>query len=106
MKIGVKYCGGCNPQLKRKQLVDKLKRRLAVSFTSCFSTEEELDLLLIVNGCHVGCASKFNDYEFPTINIRGFILNGNQLSKEELIKKVNSQILDMLNSEVTGLICD
>lgn len=27
MKIGIKYCGGCNPRYDRSHEVDKLKKR-------------------------------------------------------------------------------
>ncbi|MGA2404809.1 MAG: hypothetical protein ABSG91_24420, partial [Syntrophobacteraceae bacterium] len=27
--VGVKYCGGCNPQIERSRFVDELKKKLA-----------------------------------------------------------------------------
>ena len=35
MKIGIKYCGGCNPRYDRSQEVEKLKKKFSQhTFTS------------------------------------------------------------------------
>lgn len=57
MKIGIKYCGGCNPRYDRKKLVDKVKK--AVEGIHTFETAKEknlYDFLLVVVGCKSCCA--------------------------------------------------
>ena len=56
IRVGIKYCGGCNPEYDRVALVDKLKRRLTgrVEFTSWESND--IDMVLAVEGCSAACA--------------------------------------------------
>ncbi|MBB6217460.1 4-hydroxybutyrate CoA-transferase [Anaerosolibacter carboniphilus] len=57
MKIGIKYCGGCNPRFDRLQFIGRLKNNMEedVGFEKA---EEECiyDFLLIVGGCTQCCA--------------------------------------------------
>lgn len=65
-KIGVKYCGGCNPHIDRGLLVEKVRERLdeqPVVFTGF--QEEDLDLLFLVSGCGTGCVEEFRKEENP-----------------------------------------
>ena len=54
MRVGVKYCGGCNPRYDRGALV----RRLAAEFPGCAfgPAEGPMDFVLVVCGCARACA--------------------------------------------------
>jgi hypothetical protein len=56
LKVGVKYCGGCNPGYDRVALADFIKNSLhgRVEFVSLDS--EVVDLILAVEGCKTCCA--------------------------------------------------
>ena len=56
MRVGIKYCGGCNPDYDRSALVKELKDRLAgrVEFVS-YETDH-VDMVLAVEGCPIACA--------------------------------------------------
>lgn len=57
MRIGIKYCGGCNPRYSRLQLVDKLIKDFnAVSFEIA-KESEFYDILLVICGCFSACAN-------------------------------------------------
>jgi len=56
--IGLRYCGGCNPQIDRARAVRGLQEGLkklgmAVNFTA--DRDSVVDLLLLVNGCVHAC---------------------------------------------------
>jgi 4-hydroxybutyrate CoA-transferase len=58
LTIGVRYCGGCNPQIDRSRIVMELreglkKTGLEVGLTS--ETEGPVDVVLLVNGCQHAC---------------------------------------------------
>ncbi len=57
LKIGVKYCGNCNPQIDGPKLVKRIKELLP---DSLFLSAEDpgIDVLLIVSGCPVDCATR------------------------------------------------
>lgn len=58
MRVGVKYCGGCNPRYDRTGLVARLKAELGgdVRWESAAAAAEQPDVILVVCGCTVACA--------------------------------------------------
>ena len=63
MRIGVKYCGGCNPRYDRPALVARLKAELGggVDWVSAGAAEDApLDFVLVVCGCTAACARHQN----------------------------------------------
>ena len=56
MRVGIKYCGGCNPRYDRSALVAQLKKALPQVDFQPVCPGESYDLLLVVSGCHVECA--------------------------------------------------
>ena len=56
IKVGVKYCGGCNPTYDRSELVEDLKRRLDGKVKFVPPDGEGVDLILAVEGCEIACA--------------------------------------------------
>jgi hypothetical protein len=58
LSVGIRYCGGCNPEIDRTRLVERLqeetrKRNVDVAFTT--DRERLTDITLLVNGCIRGC---------------------------------------------------
>lgn len=54
-KIGVKYCGGCNPRFDRGQAVEELRQRLGAERVQPVREGEEYDVILLVCGCQARC---------------------------------------------------
>jgi 4-hydroxybutyrate CoA-transferase len=58
-RIGVKYCGGCNPLIERSQFVARLKEELSVDLQpTAGQSGEKWDLGILVCGCPVACADR------------------------------------------------
>lgn len=57
MKIGVKYCGGCNPLFDRGKLLKKIKENSkdGVQFFSV-EADETYDGIIVLCGCKSRCA--------------------------------------------------
>ena len=56
MKIGVKYCGGCNPRYDRGAFVEGLKARYPDAEFQSARPQERYDQVLVVCGCAARCA--------------------------------------------------
>ncbi len=56
LKIGVKYCGGCNPGYDRVALVTQLEKRLRGKVVFVPAENSDADLILAVQGCDTACA--------------------------------------------------
>jgi len=58
MKIGVKYCGGCNSRYDRTDVLSKLKKYLGDGHDIEVATEGIIyDIVIILCGCTSACAS-------------------------------------------------
>jgi hypothetical protein len=56
MKIAIKYCGGCNPDFDRVALVKRIEERLNGKVEFVSPEDEDIDLVLAVEGCKTACA--------------------------------------------------
>ncbi|MEF9987756.1 MAG: hypothetical protein RR234_05565 [Christensenella sp.] len=56
MKIGIKYCGGCNPRYERTSIARQLKKDLPNCEIVAADTAHETDFVVIVCGCKSACA--------------------------------------------------
>jgi hypothetical protein len=58
MRVGIKYCGGCNPTYERVDMVKRLEEELGERFLFLTHDAEALDALLLINGCPKACADE------------------------------------------------
>lgn len=56
MRVGVKYCGGCNPRYDRVALVHRLMEEQPQDYFEPAVPGEMYDLLLVICGCQAQCA--------------------------------------------------
>lgn len=71
-KIGIKYCGGCNPTYERVEMVERVQSRLENRFLFLRHDQEEPDVLVLINGCPHSCATEnLNHTNIPFLSIAG-----------------------------------
>jgi len=70
LKIGIKYCGGCNPYYDRVALVKRIESRLQGKVEFVSAANDDVDLVLAVEGCNTACAdlSSFDGKEIRIIS--------------------------------------
>ena len=56
LRIGLKYCGGCNPEYNRADFVIQLEKRLKDQAIFLPPDDENVDLILAIHGCATACA--------------------------------------------------
>jgi len=74
MKVGLKYCGGCNPEYDRVALVRHIEKSLQGRIAFVSPESEGVGLILAVEGCGTACAdlSAFQGMDIRVItNIDG-----------------------------------
>ena len=57
-RIGLKYCGGCNPTYERVEMIEKVQFRLGDQFLFYRHGDEEIEVLILVSGCQRACAGQ------------------------------------------------
>ena len=56
LKVAIKYCGGCNPDYDRVGLVENIEEGLNGKVEFVSPENENIDLVLAVEGCETACA--------------------------------------------------
>jgi hypothetical protein len=80
IKVGLKYCGGCNPRFHRQLFVRDLTASLDFLVEWVSFEDEELSRLLIVCGCETACV---DPKEFEDRKLRMFFVSGNEPGVKE-----------------------
>ena len=85
VKLGLKYCGGCNPGYDRVALVKQIEEGLRGEVEFVSPESEEVALVLAVEGCSTACAdlSAFQGLEIRRITNIG--------DAEKFIKEMRTQ---------------
>jgi hypothetical protein len=93
--IGIKYCGGCNPQMDRKKLVQDVEKLLPRNFI--LTTNErpvKWNIGILVCGCATACADK---PELKKITQRWIIVGGHSVDQDQISeKKLADKIADTI----------
>ncbi len=84
MKIGIKFCGGCNPRYDRRLFLEKLKEKLYWQTFHVASLTEQDDVLLCLCGCKCACA-----------DIKSYKCSFICLVNEDHLEKTTKQLLDL-----------
>jgi hypothetical protein len=71
-RVGIKYCGGCNPGYERVEMVKRIQFRFNDRFLFLRHDEPDIDVLVLVSGCHRACAGN----DLNTENIPHCLVTG------------------------------
>ena len=68
-QIGIKYCGGCNPEYDRVALIRQIQERLKDKADFVSWEGGGIDLVLVVCGCSTSCVdlSPFSGFKIRMI---------------------------------------
>jgi hypothetical protein len=70
-KVGIKYCGGCNPTYERVEIIQGVRFQLRDQFLFTRHDEKDIDALIIINGCPRGCAAQDLNQEVFFYSVTG-----------------------------------
>lgn len=90
IKIHLKYCGGCNPEIDRRGIVKRLEKifisnDLNVEFD--FNSGGNADLRILINGCPHACLEEDvldSAKMTPCLSIQGAMIDYRPVPEEEL----------------------
>lgn len=92
LAIGLRYCGGCNPQIDRSGIVNDLRenlRTMGLEADLIPEGEKPVDVVLLVNGCRHACLEK--EYPesgrgCPVISLRGEMVDDQDVAEGDIVK--------------------
>jgi hypothetical protein len=68
-RIGIKYCGGCNPLYERVEMVDRIQFRFNDRFLFFRYDEPDIDGIVLMSGCQRACATQNLDRTIPYYSV-------------------------------------
>ncbi|MBS3907883.1 MAG: hypothetical protein KGZ49_12695 [Syntrophaceae bacterium] len=57
-RIGIKYCGGCNPSYERVEIVRRVQSQLNDRFFFLSYDRPDIDVMILLSGCQRTCAAQ------------------------------------------------
>jgi len=88
--IGIRYCGGCNPQIDRSKVIENLKegleeRGMEVNFTT--DRQSAVDIVLLINGCMHACLEQeyLREADSPQfISVKGEMVDSQYVREDHI----------------------
>jgi hypothetical protein len=100
--IGVRYCGGCNPQIDRSRIVMDLRgglKKMGREVDLTTEKERAVDMVLLVNGCKHACLDVKqveSDGGHPVISVRGEMVDDQCVKEGDIVKILVQRICSFL----------
>ncbi len=93
LKIGIKFCGGCNPEIERGEIIRRLKKLISASDINdrVKFDQEGPDMLILTNGCSHACLEE--DCPAADRNCEIISIQGNMIDLESMTRKSHEDVL-------------
>lgn len=85
IKVGVKFCGNCNPHVDAAFLLEQIK--IIANDIEFVHMGKHFDVLLLLNSCPVGCATP-PDFTGPSVIVTSNSVNYFSTPSEQLTDKI------------------
>lgn len=82
LKIGIKYCGGCNPTYSREVIESSIRKYFPDAQYLYTSKTKDVDVLVIICGCKTACV------KIPTENSEKIAIFDEYLPPENVKEKI------------------
>ena len=96
LKVGIKYCGGCNPDYDRVALVKQLESCLQGKVEFVSPENDHVDFVLVVEGCKTCCAD-LSSFQGKTIHIISRKEDADKFLQIDLLKEAQKVEPEPLN---------
>ena len=93
LRVGVKYCGNCNPQIDGPKLVNKIRAKMPEA-EMLPADSPEIDALLVVSGCPVDCAAR-PLFSGPTVVVGGANIDYVSYDASQLAEVIVKKLRDI-----------
>lgn len=99
LRIGVKFCGNCNPRISGRSLLDQVKASMPEALWLPADSPEK-DVLLIISGCTVDCATR-PDWKGPTVMAAGETVDNISYPNNDLPLIIQKKLRALEQTEIS-----
>ena len=86
-RLGIVFCGGCNPQYERGMLANAVLEALGADCDIVYNTTD-CERVLYLSGCSSNCAYKYNICDKPSVVVAGLRVDAELSNAGELLATV------------------
>ncbi len=109
VKVGIKFCGNCNPVIDARKLYGELEQRNRWEGKGCIELVAGdytgVEILLVISGCLVDCATR-PEGNFKEIVVAGETLNVHPCPREKLALEAWKMLQDEVFNRKAGCFRD
>jgi hypothetical protein len=102
MQVSIKFCGGCNPNIDRVAVAEKVKKQLENSGIAVNYNNLNADFVLYINGCKAACVSRQVAENQECAIIAGSNLNNWDVSESDLSQLAVEKVQDCMKKWKDG----
>ena len=98
MRVGVKFCGNCNPVIDGAKLLQDICKEAG---EACFvsASDEPYHLLLVISGCEIDCATRPRGTENQVV-VAGCTVNRRPVRESGLAKETAKAVLKQARKSI------
>lgn len=94
-KIGIRFCGGCNPRIGRVAVASNVKKELEALGYVISGHDQDADFLIYLNGCSAACADRISDDHLKEVWVAGTMIDQmEKVSEEEIVQEILLRVRD------------
>lgn len=90
-RLGIIFCGGCNPQYDRGALAANTVSGLDVECEVVYNTTD-CDCILYLSGCSSNCAYKYNICDKPSVVVAGLKVDRQTVTAEQMPDLIKAKL--------------
>jgi hypothetical protein len=108
LTIGIRYCGGCNPQIDRSRIVMEVSegfKKMGREVDLITEKYRSVDVVLLINGCQHACLEEAHlesSLRQQVISVRGEMVDDQHVEENDIPKLLIQRIGSSLTPEITS----
>lgn len=92
IRIGVKYCGNCNPQINSPEIIRALGNLLPEEYRFIPWAQGDYRVLIVMGGCPADCADR-PEFSGPLISVAGKHVDLQAVEEKDIPEVLLSKII-------------
>ncbi len=90
-RIGIQFCGGCNPHIDRGRIAREVRERLADEGYEVVWNRTDCDFVIFMSGCTASCAERQSCGK-PSIQIAAATVDFTEVAEQEMAAKIVKKV--------------
>lgn len=87
-RVGIIFCGGCNPRINRGQIASEVREQLEKLGCEVRYNSLDVDFIVFISGCMANCAVKYNSGRCPSVVVAAATLDAAAATAAELVSDI------------------